>query len=147
MKKRPFREAVHHVIVSATRYVELLMSYIIMIVILVMIFRLVCNLPEIVAEFHLEHDAFNEFLSSALTLVVGVEFIKMLCKHTPDTVIEVLLFAIARQMVVEHLGPVDTLIGTCSIAILFAIRRFLFQHASDEYNPDLPLGSDEEDHL
>ena len=43
----------------------------------------------------------------------------MLCKHTAETVVEVLMFAIARQMVVEHLATFETLIGVLAIAILF----------------------------
>lgn len=68
----------------------------------------------------------NGILARALNLAVGVEFVKMLSKHTPNTVIEVLLFATARQMVAEHTGSVETLIGVSTIAILFATRKFLF---------------------
>lgn len=68
---------------------------------------------------------FNEFLESALNLVVGIEFVKMLCKHTPETVIEVLVFAIARQLIVGHTSILDTLIGVLAIAILFLINRFV----------------------
>ena len=71
---------------------------------------------------------FNEFLAMELNLVVGVEFIKMLCRHTPETVIEVLLFAIARQLIVSHGSTFENLIGILSIAILFAIRKYLFCH-------------------
>ena len=45
-------------------------------------------------------ELFNTLLASAFNLVIGIEFIKMLCKHSPDTVIEVLLFAIARKLIV-----------------------------------------------
>lgn len=49
----------------------------------------------------------------------------MLAKHTPGSAIEVLLFAIARQMVVEHTSPLENLIGIVTIALIFAIRKFL----------------------
>lgn len=68
----------------------------------------------------------NGILAKALNLAVGVEFVKMLSKHTPSTVIEVLLFATARQMVAEHTGSMETLLGVITIAILFATRKFLF---------------------
>lgn len=71
-------------------------------------------------------EKFNDFLASALNLVIGIEFIKMLCKHTPETVIEVLLFAIARQLIVEHTTTVENFAGIVSIAILFTIRKYLF---------------------
>lgn len=71
-------------------------------------------------------EVFNNFLASAFNLVIGIEFIKMLCKHTPATVIEVLLFAIARQLIVEHTSTLENLIGIISIAALFAVRKYLF---------------------
>lgn len=70
-------------------------------------------------------ETFNTFLNTAFNLVIGIEFIKMLCKHTPATILEVLLFAIARQLIVGHANVLDNLIGVISIAILFAIRRYL----------------------
>lgn len=69
---------------------------------------------------------FTLFLGHAFNLVIGVEFIKMLAKHTPGSAIEVLLFAIARQMVVEHMAPVENFITIATIAGIFAIRKFLF---------------------
>ena len=71
-------------------------------------------------------DAFNNYLSIAFNFVIGIEFIKMLCKHTPETVIEVLLFAIARQLIVEHMTIFQNLIGVIAIAALFATRKYLF---------------------
>ena len=68
---------------------------------------------------------FNGILSIILTLVIGVEFTKMLCKHTPEAVIDVLLFAIARQMVVYQDSVLDLLIGMASIVGLFAAKKFL----------------------
>ena len=76
-------------------------------------------------------DFFTTFLANALSLVVGVEFVKMLCRHSAQTVVEVLMFATARQMVVEHMKPSQTLIGVIAIAILFAIRKFLMTEDDD----------------
>lgn len=76
-------------------------------------------------------DFFTTFLANGLSLVVGVEFVKMLCRHSAQTVVEVLMFATARQMVVEHMKPSQTLIGVIAIAILFAIRKFLMTEDDD----------------
>ena len=64
-------------------------------------------------------------IASKAEAASGVEFIKMLCRHSVQNVVEVLLFATARQMVVEHLETWQTLIGVAAIAILFAIRKYL----------------------
>ena len=46
--------------------------------------------------------------------------------HSPSTVFEVLLFAIARHIIMDHTSIYSSLIGVCSIAVLFATRKFLF---------------------
>lgn len=68
---------------------------------------------------------FLEILSSTLGFVIGVEFVKMLCKHTPESVVDVLLFTVARQMVVYHSNAWDLMIGVVVIAMLFGTKRFL----------------------
>ena len=55
----------------------------------------------------------------------------MLCKHTPDTLVEVMMFAIARQMIVEHTSPQQNLIVVLAIAILFTIKKFFFGKFDD----------------
>lgn len=61
-----------------------------------------------------------------MTFAIGVEFVKMLCTHTPGTVIEVLLFAISRQMIVGHVSGFEVLAGVAAIAGLFATHKFLY---------------------
>ena len=69
---------------------------------------------------------FETFVSDIMTLAVGVELIKMLSQHTPATVEEVLMFAIAREMVTHHDSAINTAIGVMSICALFATRKFFF---------------------
>lgn len=69
---------------------------------------------------------YDDLLEICFNLIIGVELIRMLFMHTPITVFEVLLFAIARQIIIDHSSPVNSLIGVVAIAILFATRRFLF---------------------
>ena len=47
------------------------------------------------------------FLQRALDIVIGIEFIKMLAKHSPGSALEVLLYAIARHMIVGHESAVE----------------------------------------
>lgn len=69
---------------------------------------------------------YEDLLTTCFNLIIGVEMIRMLYLHTPMTVFEVLLFAIARQIIIDHSSPFSSLIGVVSIAILFATRKFLF---------------------
>jgi hypothetical protein len=70
---------------------------------------------------------FDRILSASLALVIGIEFTKMLYKHTPETVIDVLLFAIARHMVMYHERTLDMLVGVLAIAGLFAAKKYLIE--------------------
>lgn len=69
---------------------------------------------------------YDDLLTTCFNLIIGVEMIRMLYLHTPMTVFEVLLFAIARQIIIDHSSPLNSLIGVIAIAILFATRKFLF---------------------
>ncbi len=122
---------------SIASYIELFLSFFLCIVILFITLRLILDSVGNIAtgDYGLEY-----YLQNAMTLAIGVEFVKMLCSHSPGTVIEVLLFAIARQMVVEHLGIKETLIGIIAIAGLFAIRKYLFS-SMDEVDHIILRGS------
>ena len=71
-------------------------------------------------------ESYRHFLENALDLVIGIEFIKMLIKHTPGSVVEVLLFALSRHMVLEGGNAMENLLTVCAIALIFVIRKFLF---------------------
>lgn len=67
----------------------------------------------------------EQFLAHALELIIGVEFIKMLVKHTASSVVEVLVFTISRAILTFHTSMLDVLLGVIAIAILFGIRTFM----------------------
>ena len=66
----------------------------------------------------------------------GIEFIKMLAKHSPGSSLEVLLYAIARHMVVGHESAMENLLSVSAIALIFIVRRFFFVPAFGAHLPD-----------
>lgn len=112
-------------IYSFSFFIEMFISFILTLVIVVLSARLLVDAMDMTFSAEGE-DVFSYIIENAMSLVVGVELIKMLCKHTPGTVVEVLMFAIARQMIAAHASTMDTLIGVICIAILFATRKYLF---------------------
>ena len=72
------------------------------------------------------------YIERAMNLAIGIEFAKMLFHHTPETVIEVLLFAISRHMIVQHPTAVETLLGVLAIAMLFAVKKYLMTSFRDQ---------------
>lgn len=104
-------------------YVELVLSAFLLLVVVALSVRLIAqSVPQVWSQ---QIDVMY-YLESAMTLAIGIEFVKMLCTHTSETVIEILLFAISRQMIVEHLSTTETIIGVGAIAGLLAIRKYLF---------------------
>ena len=67
----------------------------------------------------------NEYLHNILTIVVGLEFVRMLINLTPANTLEVLIVAIARQVIVDHDNPLSNIACVLCIGGLFAIRKFL----------------------
>ena len=74
-----------------------------------------------------EYSELNSFLAEGLLLVIGVELVVMLCLHVPGTLIDVLLFAIARKLILlpKTSGMIDLFLGILAIGIIFAIRKYL----------------------
>lgn len=72
------------------------------------------------------------FLERALDIVIGIEFIKMLVKHSPGSSLEVLLYAIARHLVIDHDSSIENLLSVSAIALIFIVRKFFFVSAFGE---------------
>jgi uncharacterized membrane protein (DUF373 family) len=67
----------------------------------------------------------NNFLHNILTIVVGLEFVRMLVDLTPANTLEVLIVAMARHVILSHDDPLSNVASILCIAGLFATRRFL----------------------
>ena len=112
-----------HYLDKVTNAFEILIAFLLLVVIIIKIadmFFLLADTGIVIISMD-----FERILSVAFSFVIGVEFIRMLCKHSPETVIDVLLFAMARQMVLYHEGTLNMLGGVLAIAGLFAVRKFL----------------------
>ena len=68
---------------------------------------------------------FQEFLKNVLILVVGIEFIKMLLKPDVKNVIDVLIFLVARQLILDHSSPAGMLLCVISIILLYGFLFFI----------------------
>lgn len=95
-------------------------------------------------------DALSEFLQRMLSFAVAVEFVKMLIYHNPERVIDVLIFATSRQLIVEHTGGVESIIRILAIGILFGIQKFLLPsskffgpaHVRPDLTPDAHMDTE-----
>lgn len=81
-----------------------------------------------------EYTQLNGFLAEALLLVIGVELVVMLSLHIPGVLLEVLLYAIARKLILlpKSSGMGDLLLGILAIGVIFTIRKYLMSSQERE---------------
>ena len=125
------KRKLNEIIYAISRYTEIVLSAVMLLVIITLIIPMIYNFVSIPL-LDITPEQFTQFLGNALTLLIGVEFVKMLAKHTAENLLEVLMFAIARQMVVEHLNMTETLIGGVAIAVIFTVRKYLLLKNSND---------------
>ena len=128
--KHHFGEKMYHLFLPVYKFTFILELLVACIVIVGTGIRLL-GLPTVLLQLY-ENGASSDFLQYVFNIIIGTELIKMLVRHDLDSVVEVLLFTVARYMIIEHHSMVDTLIGVVSIAVLFLIRKYLFVSALDE---------------
>lgn len=71
----------------------------------------------------------GSILHNLLTIVVGLEFVRMLIDTTPANILEVLTVAITRHVVLSHDDYWSNLACVTCIAGLFATRRYLVRRS------------------
>ena len=110
---------------TVAQAMEIVMAVIILAAIVIRAILLVIGLAQELGEDPMSF-SIDDFLSKVLLVIMGIEFVKMLMLHTYGAVIDVLIFAMARQMIVSHNGPEGTLLSVLSVALIFAIKKFLY---------------------
>lgn len=118
------RAELRNKIISAATLLEILLSGLVLIGLLLSMVPLLQWMPGLL--FDGNDVEVSIFLQRALDIVIGIEFIKMLAKHSPGSVLEVLLYAIARHMIVGHEDAVQNLVSVGAIALIFIIRKYFF---------------------
>ena len=93
---------------------EVVLSGIVLIALLMSIVPLLRLMPGLLTD--ADSMEVHTFLERALDIVIGIEFIKMLAKHSPGSVLEVLLYAIARHMIVGHEDAVQNLVSVGAVS-------------------------------
>lgn len=72
-----------------------------------------------------DSSAFKEYLEKIFTVVIGIEFLQMLCRPNSDNVLEILIFLVARHMIVGETTPYEDFVSVISVALLCVVRRYL----------------------
>lgn len=75
-------------------------------------------------------DDFKNYLDRIFIIVIGIEFLQMLCRPSSDNVIEVIIFLVARHMIVGNTTPCQDFVSVVSITLLCLVRQYLHRSES-----------------
>ena len=129
-----WRTSLRNRIIQASSLLEVLLSGLVLIGLLLSVVPLIRWMPGLL--FDGNEAEIRTFLERSLDIVIGIEFIKMLAKHSPGSSLEVLLYAIARHLVVGHDSAFENLLSVGAIALIFVVRKFFFVPAFGAHLPD-----------
>ena len=132
-KEEHLKNVLRNQLAGIAGLLEVLLAIIVLIALLISIVPLIELLPSLFIDDN--GVGVHDFLVHALDIVIGIEFVKMLAKHSPGSVLEVLLTAI-----VGHGDALQNLISVGAIALIFIIRRYLYVPA---FGHALPTGEPE----
>ena len=128
------RAELRNFIIQSSTLLEISLSGLVLIGLLISIVPLIQWMPGLFID---GNDVeIRTFLERALDIVIGSEFIKMRAKHSPGSSLEVLLYAIARHMVIGHESAFENLLSVAAIALIFVVRKFFFVPAFGAHLPD-----------
>ena len=111
-----------HLILHALHIIE---RFIAIVTVLILLAALVLEIYHIIISGAEYLSDVSHILHELLTIVVGMEFVRMLVDTTPANILEVLTLAITRHVILSHDDPWSNLACVACIAGLFAIRRYL----------------------
>ena len=126
-------------VLKATNILETVLAFIIL---LVVVLGTIDTLRKIYHTYILNfsnpvnYQELNSMFATILLLVIGVELAVMLSLHIQRALIDVLLFGIARKMLLlpKSNGMSEVLLGVAAIGLLFVIKKHLIKDklSSDE---------------
>lgn len=96
------------------------------------------------------NSSFQQFLDNALFYIIGLEVALMLIKRDAHLVTDILIFAIARKMIVNMQSGVDFFLAALAILVLYLVKsyglpgRFDPRRMWENFKENLPEVSKEE---
>ena len=118
-----WRTSLRNRIIQASSLLEVLLSGLVLIGLLLSVVPLIRWMPGLL--FDGNEAEIRTFLERSLDIVIGIEFIKMLAKHSPGSSLEV-----------GHDSAVENLLSVGAIALIFIVRKFFFVPAFGAHLPD-----------
>lgn len=111
------------------KWIEVTLAIIIVLTVMAEGVYIVLDLLELIVN-HNIIDQSQKVLGDFLVLVVSLEFAIMLIRKNPFAIIDIIMIALARKVVLEYKSSTDYLLAVITIAILFLVRKTLVTKSS-----------------
>ena len=111
-------------ILAGSEVLEFIVAVLTLIGILLSVFSLVRD-AGIFKQLLTDTSVFKDYLEQIFLLVIGIEFLVMLCRPNSENVIVILIFLVARHMIVGVTTPYEDFVSVVSVVILCIVRRYL----------------------
>lgn len=114
------------------KYVKKICSLLDLIVAILVLIAILCSIAGLLKDVDVyrrlftDTTEFKHYLEQVFMLVIGIEFLGMLCKPSSENVIEVLIFLVARHMIVQDTTPYQDFVSVISVSLLCVVRRYLW---------------------
>ncbi len=76
----------------------------------------------------------HNIVQDAFNLIIALEFIRMLLKHSIGSILEIVLFSVARGLVVDHSTGIETVMIVFALGLVLLIRKYLLLPHDLEYS-------------
>ena len=76
----------------------------------------------------------HNIVQDSFNLIIALEFIRMLLKHSIGSILEIVLFSVARGLVVDHSTGIETVLIVFALGLVLLIRKYLLLPHDLEYS-------------
>ncbi len=124
MEESKFHIKVKTTLLTIASWAETIISIILVATIIMLITGLIYFIVKQGPAAMIEGEDIRGMLQRFFEVVICVEFVRMLIRHSVVSVVEIILFSIAREMIAEVQSPVETIVLIGALFGLMVIRKY-----------------------
>lgn len=124
-----FIDRLRHLTYDLSVYIQYFIAFSIIVAIIVTLLSLPIQISRLT---DVDSESLIGFLKYTINILIAIELIRVLCNQTLDTIVEILLIAITRELIIEHMTTWEMLFGIVAVGVLFLIRKYLFVSQLDK---------------
>lgn len=135
MNERNFQITLRKFLTRVISWLETLISLILILTTIALTIHLIINILHYDSS-KIGDGTMSTLLQHCFELIISLEFVRMLTKHSVSSIIEIILLSIARGMIAEHQTPTETVLLIIALLLLMIIRKYFLLPGDFENDPD-----------